>query len=436
MDRRVLLTGAAAVGASALAGGLAASGVAEPASASTRGTDPSWRAGLADLHEAMAARVANGELVGIVYAVAHRGKVHVNTIGTLYLDGDEPMRRGTPFRMASLTKPLIAAATMMLVEDGKLALDEPVDRLLPELADRRVLTRIDGPLDQTVLAARPITVEDLLTFRMGYGLIFEPTFDPPYPINNAANELQLTMGPPDPRTPHEPDEWIRRFGTLPLMYQPGERWQYNAGSLVLGVLIARATGQPLEDFLSKRIFRPLGMRRTGFSLPAREAERLPGLYLANPETGRLELQPVSLPDEWSRPPAFPSGAGGLASTVDDYLAFSRLLLNRGVDRGKRLLSAESIRLLTTNHLTPQQLASAGPFPLGGRGWGYGMGVTVAPDEISEPGRYGWEGGYGTVWHNDPGRDLIAIALTQTVNFIFNGGSAEFQQLAANARGGA
>jgi CubicO group peptidase (beta-lactamase class C family) len=380
----------------------------------------------------MAARVARGELVGIVYLVAHGGTVHVETIGGGSLDGDQPMRRGTPFRIASLTKPIIGAATMMLVEDGRLALDEPVDRLLPELANRRVLTRIDGPLDQTVPAARPITVEDLLTFRLGYGIVFEPSFEPPYPIINAANELQLTMAAPDPRTPHEPDEWIRRFGTLPLMYQPGERWRYNAGALVLGVLIARASGRPLPDFLRKRIFGPLGMRRTGFSLPASDAARLPGIYLTNPETGRLEPVPASPPSEWARPPAFPSGAGGLASTIDDYLAFDRLLRNRGVHHGRRLLSAKSVRLLTTNRLTPQQIAGAG-VPLAGRGWGYGMSVTVAPDEVSGPGRYGWEGGYGTLWHSDPNRDLTAIAFTQTVDFLFNGGAAEFQRLAASVR---
>ena len=213
MDRRTVLAGAAAIGASALTAGVVPGG---PVASASAGTSGSWRAGLARLHEAMAARVARRELPGIVYLVAHRGLLHVNTIGTLTLDGHEPMRRSTPFRMASMTKPITAAATMMLVEEGRLALDEPVDRLLPELANRRVLTRIDGPLDQTVPAARPITVEDLLTFRMGHGIIFEPSFQPPYPIITAANELQLVMDQPDPRTPHHPDEWIRRFGTLPL----------------------------------------------------------------------------------------------------------------------------------------------------------------------------------------------------------------------------
>ncbi len=212
------------------------------------------QAGLDRLHRAMAARVAKGELPGMVTLVAQGEQVHVDAIGAMAFGGDEPLRRDTIFRIASLTKPILATATMMLVEDGTLALDEPVDRLLPELANRRVLRHIDGPLDDTVAANRPITVEDLLTFLMGHGMLIEPTFDPPFPIVQRANELQLVMGPPDPRTPHDPDQWMERFGTLPLMYQPGERWQYNTGSLVLGVLVARAAGQPLEAFFRTRIF--------------------------------------------------------------------------------------------------------------------------------------------------------------------------------------
>src|SRR5213080_1848440 len=174
------------------------------------------QAGLDRLHQAMAARVAKGDMPGIVTLVARGDEVHVDAIGTMAFGGDQPMRRDTVFRITSMTKPILATATMLLVEEGAVTLDEPVDRLLPELADRRVLRRIDGPLDDTVPADRPITVEDLLTFRMGHGMIVEPTFDPPFPIVQAAHELQLVMGPPDPRTPHDPDEWIRRFGTLPL----------------------------------------------------------------------------------------------------------------------------------------------------------------------------------------------------------------------------
>src|SRR3989449_7368783 len=191
--------------------------------------DSSSQAGFDRLHEAMAARVAKGELPGMVTLVAHGEDVHVDAIGVMAFGRDEPMRRDTIFRITSMTKPILALATMLLVEEGRLALDQPVDRLLPELAERRVLRRIDGPLDETVPARRQITVEDLLTFRMGHGLIFEPTFDPPFPIVIAARDLKLVMGPPEPRTPLNPDEWLKRFGTLPLMYQPGERWQYNTG---------------------------------------------------------------------------------------------------------------------------------------------------------------------------------------------------------------
>jgi CubicO group peptidase (beta-lactamase class C family) len=390
------------------------------------------RAGLDRLHQAMAARVAKGELPGMVTLIAHGDDVHADTIGAMAFGSSEPMRRDTIFRITSMTKPILAAATMMLVEGGALALDEPVDRLAPELANRRVLERIDGPLDETVAANRPITVEDLLTFRMGYGLLFEPTFDPPYPINNAASELQLVMGPPDPRTPHDPDEWLRRFGTLPLMCQPGERWQYNAGALVLSVLAARASRQSLEDLFKTRIFDPLAMKDTGFWLPAERAGRLPSCYMTNFQTGKLELQTLSPPSEWTEPPAFPAGSAGLLSTVDDYLAFSRLLLDKGVHRGARLLSEQSVELMTTNHLTPEQIAGAGPV-LGGRGWGYGMAVATAPDEVSPvPGRYGWDGGYGTSWFNDPSRNLVAIAMTQTSDFLFNGGLAEFARLAAHS----
>jgi CubicO group peptidase (beta-lactamase class C family) len=293
-----------------------------------------------------------------------------------------------------------------------------------------VLRHIDGPLEDTVPANRPITLDDLLTFRMGFGQIVEPTFDPPYPIVKAGHDLELVLGPPDPRTPHSPDEWIKRFGTLPLMFQPGERWQYNVGSMVLGVLVARAAGQPLGDFFSKRIFKPLGMHASGFWLPSELTQTLPSYYMTNFETGQLELRNLSTPEEWSRPPAFPSGSGGLVSTVDDFLAFARMLLNKGVHEGTRLLSEQSVELMTTNHLTAAQMATSGPL-LGGPGWGFGMAVVIEPDaEWPVPGRYGWSGGYGTDWFNAPQRGIVAIAMTQVSDFMWNGGLVEFGKLVA------
>jgi CubicO group peptidase (beta-lactamase class C family) len=387
------------------------------------------------LHAAMAARVERGELPGLVTLVAQGDQVHVDCIGVKAFGSTEPTRRDTLFRIGSMTKPVLAAATLLLVEDGKLGLDDPVERWLPELAERRVLRRIDGPLDDTIPARRPITVDDLLTFRLGFGTLFEPTFDPPFPIVEAADAMRLVLGQPDPRTPHDPDEWIRLFGTLPLMYQPGERWLYNVGSLVLGVLVARVAAQPLEEHFRRRIFEPLGMHETGFWLPAELTRKLPSYYMTDPGTGQLELRAGSSPEEWSEPPAFPSGAGGLVSTADDFLAFARLLLNKGVHDGTRLLSERSVEHMTMNHLTPQQMATGGPI-LGGRGWGYGVAVVTRPEsEWPVPGRYGWAGGYGTDWFNDPHRGVIAMAMTQVSDFLWNGGLDEFDRLVVTTSSG-
>ena len=391
------------------------------------------KAGIDKLHDAMAARVENGSLPGMVTLVAQGDDVYVDVIGTMAFGDDQPMQRDTIFRITSMTKPILGAATMLLIDDGRLALDEPVSRLLPELAARRVLKRVDGPLDETVPASRPITVDDLLTFRPGYGLIIveSTTFNPPYPVIQRAEELQLAMAQPDPRTPHDPDEWIARFATLPLMYQPGERWQYNAGSLVLGVLVARAAGQPLGVFLHDRLFEPLGMRDSGFVIPVEKVDRLPVEFMTDFSSGKLREVTITGPDVWTTPPPFPSGAAGLLSTVDDYLAFARLLLHRGVHQGRRLLSEASVEAMTTNHLTPEQITGAGIL-LDGQGWGYCVGVSVRPDDVSAPGRCGWSGGYGTTWFNDPHRGLVAIAMTQVSDFLFNGGLAEFNRLAARA----
>jgi CubicO group peptidase (beta-lactamase class C family) len=228
---------------------------------------------LSRMHEVMAGHVERGEVPGLVTLVSRRGEVHVDAIGMKAIAGSDPVRRDTIFRVSSLTKPITAAAAMILVEECKLRLDEPVDRLLPELADRSVLRRLGGPVDDTVPANRAITVRDLLTFRMGFGVVMAPPGT--YPIQEAMDELRLGQGPPQPETPPEPEEWMRRLGTLPLIHQPGERWMYNTGSDVLGVLIARASGQPLETFLRERIFEAARheghrvQRAAGRSWPAR-----------------------------------------------------------------------------------------------------------------------------------------------------------------------
>jgi CubicO group peptidase (beta-lactamase class C family) len=382
---------------------------------------------LGRMHDVMAGYVARGEMPGLVTLVSRHGETHVDVIGTQAIGGNDPMRRDTIFRISSMTKPITAAATMILVEECKLRLDEPVDRLLPELAERRVLTRLDAQLDDTVPAQRSITVRDLLTFRMGFGQMMAPP--DAYPILQAANAQQIGMGPPNPSSMPAPDEWMRRLGSLPLMHQPGERWMYNTGSDVLGVLIARAAGQEFETFLRERIFEPLGMKDTGFSVPAAKLDRLATSYWTNAETGALEVFDEAAGGQWSRPPAFPSGAGGLVSTIDDYLAFGQMMLNKGKYGNERLLSRPSVETMTTDQLTPAQKAVSGLLPsdFDNRGWGFGVSIVTRRDDLAATlGRYGWDGGLGTSWSSDPGEDMVAILMTQRAVFpLFSGVYLDF-----------
>ena len=367
---------------------------------------------LSRMHDVMAERVERGRLPGLITLVSRHGEVLVDVIGKQAMDEDLPMRRDTIFRISSMTKPITAAATMILVEEGRLQLDDAVDALLPELADRQVLKQLDGPLDETVPAQRPITVRDLLTFRMGFGMIMaEPDA---YPILQAANEQQIGMGPPDPAHVPAPDEWIRRLGQLPLMHQPGQQWMYNTGSDVLGVLIARASGQPFETFLRERLFEPLNMHDTSFSVPETSLDRLTPSYWPDSASGKLNTYDEAVGGMWSRPPAFPSGAGGLVSTIDDYLAFGQMMLSQGKYGTTRILSRLSVETMTTDQLTPEQKAISGLFPgfFDNLGWGFGLSVTIRRNDISAvPGRYGWDGGMGTSWYADPKEDMITILMT-------------------------
>lgn len=368
---------------------------------------------LSHMRDVMMGHVENGEISGVVTLLSRRGETHVDAIGLTSRDGHEPMRRDTIFRIASLTKPVVAVAAMILVEECRIRLDEPVDRFLPELAGRRVLQRIDGPLDETVPASRPITLRDLLTLRMGFGyLMSEAAAD--YPIMKAATELELLSGAPQPQRWPPPDEWLARFACLPLMHQPGEVWMYDVAIDVLGVLVARVAGQPLETFLRARIFEPLGMKDTGFSVSAKHRNRLATSYSTDPETGKLELYDGVADSQWARPPAFPSASGGLVSTVDDYFAFGQMMLDKGAFGHERILSRPSVELMTMNHLTAEQMAAARLFLGGNNGWGLGVAVAVSRGDIaSVPGCFGWDGGLGTSWRSDPAERLVGLLFTQS-----------------------
>ena len=360
------------------------------------------------IEEAMASYVDRGEVPGVVSLVCRGDDVHVFWHGSLS-KGGPPMQRDTIFRIASMTKPVTAVATMICAEDGLFRLDDPVDDLLPELANRRVLTSLDASLDDTVPAQRQVMIRDLLTFTWGYGQVLASPDT--YPILAAADTLKIGNGPPDPLGTPAPDQWIANLGSLPLMFQPGEMWMYNTGSDVLSVLVARASGRPFDEFLRERIFEPLEMVDTGFFVPPEKVDRLATSYWTDPATMTEVVYDAPSSGAYTNRPAFASGGGGLVSTADDFLAFAQMLLDGGVG----IVSRSAIAAMTTDQLEPNQKALKGWMPglFDGRGWGFGVGVVTKRNDISAgPGRYGWDGGLGTTWFNDPRERLTAIGLTQ------------------------
>jgi len=379
-------------------------------------------AGLAALDSALARHTATGAVPGLVALVTRGGQVHASWSGRLALGDSAPIGRDAIFRIASLTKPITGVAAMLLVEAGALALDDPVERWLPELADRRVLRSYDAELTDTLPAARPVTVEDVLSFRLGFGNIFTQQA---LPVVAAEARLGLkTLGPPWPPTPLTPDQWIARFGSLPLLDQPGERWRYNTGATIAGILVERAAGAPLDEVLSKRVFEPLGLTDTAFYVPQAKMSRFTSMYAPDevaavfgaadgaPTENGLTL--IDRPDGfYAAPPALPDGAAGLVSTVDDLAAFAAMLAADGAG----LLSPASVALMLRDRTTALDRAE-NPWFFGQHlGWGLMMSVPAAGTEAGlaaagQPRGYGWEGGSGTYWRTDPATGLTGILLTQ------------------------
>ena len=364
------------------------------------------------LHRILSGHVDRGDVPGLVALVARHDDVHVETLGTMALDDPSPMRRDAIFRIASLTKPVTAAAAMMLIEDCRMRLDDSIEPWLPELADRRVLRAIDAPLDDTVPARRAITVRDVLTYRMGFGSVMAPPDT--YPIQRAIREHRIGGdGPPLPSRAPAADDWIRGLGALPLLAQPGERWMYHVSGDVLGLLVARVAGVSLGTFLRQRIFEPLGMTSTAFHVPDDRVNRLPGCYRFDHASGTLVPFDEAATSAWRGEPPFESGAGGLVSTIDDYFAFCRMLLNQGRHGREQLLSRAAVALMTSDQLTPAQRAGSEIF-FGEHGsWGLGLAVDIHRTEVYRtPGRFGWDGGVGTSAYTDPAEGMIGILLTQ------------------------
>ncbi|MFD9958939.1 serine hydrolase domain-containing protein [Amycolatopsis sp. NPDC058986] len=356
------------------------------------------------LRDVLEKHVGGAGAPGAVALIARGDETEVVALGSHDVEGTTAMARDSIFRVASITKPIVAAAVMTLIEDGRVALDDPIEKWLPELAAPSVVRTPDSPVDDVVPAARPITVADLLDFRAGWG--FPADFSLPA-VRLLFEEVQA-----DPRNPASfpsPDEWLAKLARVPLLHQPGEAWLYNTCSDLQGILIARVSGRSLPEYLAERVFEPLGMTDTGFVVPPEKRARFTRLY-APGDDGPV---PASAPDDaWHTLPRFPSGGGGLVSTVDDWAVFGRMLLGGGILDGHRVLSAESVRRMTTDHLTPAQREASTLF-LEGQGWGHGGSVDVAAvDPWNVPGRYGWVGGTGTTAHVIPATGTVAVLLTQ------------------------
>jgi CubicO group peptidase (beta-lactamase class C family) len=301
---------------------------------------------------------------------------------------------------------------MILVEECKLRLDDSIEPWLPELANRRVLKSLSSEVDDTVPAMRAITVRDVLTYRMGFGSVM--AMPDTYPIQKLIREHRIGGdGPMLPTAQPATDEWMRNLGALPLIAQPGERWMYHVSGDVLGVLIARVSGQSLGTFLRERLFEPLGMRNTGFHVPPEKMDRVPQFYFWNPQTESLQLFDDAANSAWRDPPAFESAAGGLVSTVEDYFQFCRMMLDGGRYGRERILSPATVALMTSDQLTPEQRAGAPLFFGAHASWGLGLSVVIHRTEIYQsPGRFGWDGGFGTSAYTDPSQGMIGILLTQ------------------------
>ncbi|HEY5757571.1 MAG TPA: serine hydrolase domain-containing protein [Steroidobacter sp.] len=369
---------------------------------------------------AMQAMVDVGEIAGAATLVWRDGRVtHAAGSGWRDVESKLPIDRDTLFRIASLTKPITSTAALMLLEDGKFALNDPIARWAPEFSQMRVLRSPAGPLHETDPAERLITYEDLLTHRSGL------TYGDFWPGPLAAAYKEALGGDIDSDV--APDEWIARLATLPLIDQPGATLHYGHSTDLLGLLIARIEDASLEDVLQRRIFGPLGMKDTGFTVPREKASRRARLYgfdHAGRLTARLTCPGGSTVPERPESMTYVSGGQGLWSTLDDYLAFARMFVGDGAVDGVRLLRRETLQLLTTNCLTQSQRATAevAGMPTFAAGHGFGMGVAVVLEpEKAGPlpcgggvGAVGWPGAFGGWWRADPHDNSVLIFLAHNM----------------------
>ena len=354
---------------------------------------------------AMAQRyVDEGQLAGLVTLVARDGKiVHFEAVGQRGAEDDRPMTKDALFRIFSMTKPITAVAAMMLYEEGKFQLSDPVSKFVPELAELNVLT--DGELKP---AENPMTMLHLLTHTGGlsYG------FNPQDPIDKQYNEAQIW-------TATDLDDFAERIGKLPLVFEPGERWHYSVAVDITGLVVQRLSGLPFDVFLKERIFDPLGMDDTFFNVPDEKLSRLLPNHGWNAEEEKLVQMNEESFVRYTDQTLF-SGGGGLVSSTMDYLRFSEMVRRGGELDGVRLLSPKTVEFMTMNHL-PAAVEGGGsgenPFGRGARGFGFGLGWGVVTDPVAarvlgSAGEYNWGGAAGTVFWIDPVEDMVVIGMIQ------------------------
>jgi CubicO group peptidase (beta-lactamase class C family) len=388
--------------------------------------------GLAQIEPTLQGVVDNGHLSGAVTLLWRNGEIaHVATVGKRDLATGAPMTRDTLFRIASMTKPVTSIAALMLMEEGKLKLDDPIVEWAPEFKDMAVLKDAEGPLDETYPAPRDITVEDLMTHRSGLAYGFTSTGPIAHAYQAALGDVLSSA--------HAPDAWMKALAGLPLSYAPGERFHYSHATDVLGFLIGRIEGKPFRDVLFERIFNPLGMVDTDFWIPPEKRDRAAVVYRFDEKT--QALKPVKFAD-LTEPPAFCGGGGGLVSSADDYLKFARMMLGKGEVDGVRLVKPETVDLMTANRLTDAQRAipfMGFPFWMGS---GFGLGVSVILDADKQAwmgagsdGAFGWPGAFGTWWRADPAENMAMLYLIQNAMPLEPGSASQLatgQRMAAAA----
>lgn len=370
-------------------------------------------AGLSRIDALLADYLATQQAPGVVTLVARYGQVaHLSAAGTMHLEQGRPMTPTTLFRIYSMTKPITCVALLMLLEAGRLQLDDAVARYLPAFARLQVLTQSSSAAPSYAPLARPLSLRDLLTHTagLGYGLFDDAPTEQHYRAARLLSRV-LTL-----RVPLS--ELVERLAQLPLAAQPGLHWRYGFAHDVLAQIVALVADQPFAQFLRERIFDPLGMDDTSFTVPAAQVARLAALYLRD-ETGAFRLLDDPASSLYVNPGAEPSGGGGLVSTPGDYLRFAQMLLNQGALGAVRLLQPATVALMTRNHLPPSAL----PFSIGPDwrwpGYGYGLGVAVLhdPQQAGLPdgaGCFEWPGAANTMFWVDPRLQLVGLLMTQVL----------------------